>query len=139
MAAEAFMPSFGIIGFGGIASFVVGAVILLDTEVPGYGIPLSLIITVALASALVIFAILAMALRARRRVLVSGDAGLVGSQATLLEQTLDDPRSGWVQLQGERWQVRSAQPLRSGQRVRVLARNGLMLDVTADERPPKGD
>lgn len=139
MAAEAFMPSFGIIGFGGIAAFVVGALILIDTEVPGYGIPLSLIITVALSSALVIFAILAMAVRSRRRALVSGDAGLVGSKATLLDLGVDDPCSGWVQLQGERWQVRSAAPMRSGQRVRVLARNGLLLDVTADERPPKGD
>ncbi|GLZ88474.1 hypothetical protein Pres01_45250 [Metapseudomonas resinovorans] len=139
MAAEAFMPSFGIIGFGGIAAFVVGAVILIDTEVPGYGIPLSLIITVALSSALVIFAIIAMAVRSRRRALVSGDAGLVGSQATLLDLGVGDPHIGWVQLQGERWQVRSDAPLRSGQRVRVLARKGLLLDVTADERPPKGD
>ncbi|MGF6693768.1 membrane-bound serine protease (ClpP class) [Metapseudomonas resinovorans] len=139
MAAEAFMPSFGIIGFGGIAAFVVGAVILIDTEVPGFGIPLSLIITVALSSSLVIFAIIAMAVRARRRALVSGDAGLVGSEATLLDLVADDARSGWVQLQGERWQVRSDAPLRSGQRVRVLARNGLLLDVTADEGSPKGD
>ncbi|MNG10910.1 hypothetical protein D3C84_944080 [compost metagenome] len=139
MAAEAFMPSFGVIGFGGIAAFVVGAVILIDTEVPGFGIPLSVIITTAVASALLIFGILGMAVRARRRALVSGDAGLVGSQATLLGLAVDDPRSGWVQLQGERWQVRSDAPLRSGQRVRVLARNGLLLDVTADERPPQGD
>ncbi|WP_342247400.1 NfeD family protein [Pseudomonas sp. OTU5201] len=139
MAAEAFMPSFGIIGFGGIAAFVVGAVILIDTEVPGFGIPLSLIITVALSSSLVIFAIIAMAVRARRRALVSGDAGLVGSEATLLDLVTDDARSGWVQLQGERWQVRSDAPLKSGQRVRVLARNGLLLDVKADERSPKGD
>ncbi|MDA8485457.1 nodulation protein NfeD [Pseudomonas resinovorans] len=139
MAAEAFMPSFGIIGFGGIAAFVVGAVILIDTEVPGFGIPLSLILTVGLSSGLVIFAIIAMAVRARRRALVSGDAGLVGSQTVLLDLMAGDPRSGWVQLQGERWQVRSDAPLRSGQRVRVLARNGLLLDVKADEGPPKGD
>ncbi|MDH4555787.1 nodulation protein NfeD [Pseudomonas sp. BN417] len=139
MAAEAFMPSFGVIGFGGIAAFVVGAVILIDTEVPGFGIPLSVIITTAVASALLIFGIIAMAVRARRRALVSGDAMLVGSQATLLDLVANDPYSGWVQLQGERWQVRSEAPLRSGQRVRVLARNGLMLDVTADERPPQGD
>ncbi|MFZ6044832.1 nodulation protein NfeD [Pseudomonas sp. CR3202] len=139
MAAEAFMPSFGIIGFGGIAAFVVGAVILIDTEVPGFGIPLSVIITVALSSALLIFAILAMAVGARRRALVSGDAGLVGSQTILLELMANDPRSGWVQLQGERWQVRSESPLRSGQRVLVLARNGLLLDVMAAEGPPEGD
>ncbi|MFC5694575.1 nodulation protein NfeD [Pseudomonas sp. GCM10022186] len=139
MAAEAFMPSFGIIGFGGIAAFVVGAVILIDTEVPGFGIPLSVIITVALSSALLIFAILAMAVRARRRALVSGDAMLVGSEATLQDLVADDPYSGWVQLQGERWKVRSDAPLTSGQRVRVLARNGLLLDVTTDEPAPKGD
>ncbi|QEY63450.1 nodulation protein NfeD [Metapseudomonas lalkuanensis] len=139
MAAEAFMPSFGIIGFGGIAAFVVGAVILIDTEVPGFGIPLSLIVTVGLSSGLAIFAIIAMAVRARRQALVSGDAGLVGSQAILLDLVANDPYSGWVQLQGERWQVRSESPLRSGQRVLVLARNGLLLDVKADEGPPKGD
>ncbi|MDH4612617.1 nodulation protein NfeD [Pseudomonas sp. BN102] len=139
MAAEAFMPSFGVIGFGGIAAFVVGAVILIDTEVPGFGIPLSVIITTAVASALLIFGILGMAVRARRRALVSGDAMLVGSQTTLLDLVANDPYSGWVQLQGERWQVRSDIPLQSGQRVRVLARNGLLLDVTADETPPKGD
>ncbi|MFG5864002.1 NfeD family protein [Metapseudomonas sp. CR1201] len=139
MAAEAFMPSFGIIGFGGIAAFVVGAVILIDTEVPGFGIPLSLIVTVGLASGLVIFAIIAMAVRARQRVLVSGDAGLVGSQAVLLDLMENDPYGGWVQLQGERWRVRSDAPLKSGQLVRVLARNGLLLDVKADDGPPQGD
>ncbi|BAU74305.1 NfeD family protein [Metapseudomonas furukawaii] len=138
MAAEAFMPSFGIIGFGGIAAFVVGAVILIDTDVPGLGIPLALIVTVAVSSALFIFAIVAMALRARRRVLVSGDAGLVGSEATLLDLSPGDDRSGWVQLQGERWQVRSDTPLTRGQRIRVRARNGVLLDVTADDEPPKG-
>src|SRR5690606_19124381 len=117
----------------------VGAVILIDTEVPGFGIPLSLIVAVGLASGLVIFAIIAMAVRARQRVLVSGDAGLVGSQAVLLDLMENDPHGGWVQLQGERWRVRSDAPLKSGQRVRVLARNGLLLDVKADDGPPQGD
>src|SRR5690606_13208878 len=47
MVAEAFMPSFGVFGLGGVVAFVTGAVILFDTEVPGYGIPLALIVTLA--------------------------------------------------------------------------------------------
>jgi membrane-bound serine protease (ClpP class) len=47
--------------------------------------------------------------------------------------------SGWVQLQGERWQVQSRSPLRLGQQVRVVARTGVMLDVIAlDETPSRG-
>ena len=138
--AEAFLPSFGAIGFGGVVAFVVGAVILMDTDVPGFGIPLTLIIGMALISALLLMTLVGMALKARRRALVSGDAGLVGSLATVTGLLPGLPMSGWVQLQGEKWQVRSLSPLRLGQQVRVVARKGVLLDVTVqDETPPLED
>ena len=135
MAAEAFLPSFGVLGFGGIAAFVFGALILIDTEVPGFGIPLSVILVTAAASAALMLVILGMALRARRQRQVAGDAGLVGSLARI-EALEGDPRQGWVSLQGERWQVQSGAPLQVGQRVRVLAREGLTLRVTNQETEP---
>lgn len=138
MAAEAFVPSFGVLGLGGVAAFIVGAVILIDTEVPGFGIPLGLIVGLALASAVLIAGLLGLAVRARRALPVSGDAGLVGSSATVLALDRHDPAAGWVQLQGERWQVRAAAPLRVGQRVSVHERRGLYLFVEAAERPPEG-
>ena len=131
MTAEAFLPSFGALGIGGVVAFVVGALILIDTEVPGFGIPLALILTLAVASALLIATLLGMALRTRRRASVAGDAGLVGSLATVARVEADDPRCGWVQLQGEHWQVRSAQALQPGQQVRVTARHGVLLEVAA--------
>lgn len=131
MAAEAFLPSFGVLGFGGIAAFVFGALILIDTEVPGFGIPLSVILVTAAASAALMLAILGMALRARRQRQVAGDAGLVGSLVRV-DALENDPRQGWVSLQGERWQVRSGEPLQVGQRVQVLARDGLTLRVSPD-------
>ncbi|MDR8363308.1 nodulation protein NfeD [Pseudomonas sp. JL3] len=138
MIAEAFLPSFGVIGFGGVVAFVVGAVILIDTDVPGFGIPLTLIIGMALISALLLMTLVGMALKARRRALVSGDAGLVGSLATVTGLLPGLPMSGWVQLQGEKWQVQSNLPLHLGQQVRVVARTGVMLDVIAlDETPPR--
>lgn len=136
MVAEAFMPSFGVFGLGGVVAFVTGAVILFDTEVPGYGIPLALIVTLALVSALLLFAIVAMALKARQQRLVSGDSQLVGCLTPIIALQQDDTGSGWVQLQGERWQVRSSTPLHEGQQVRVIARRGLQLDVTAAQAPP---
>ncbi|AHL77121.1 nodulation protein NfeD [Stutzerimonas stutzeri] len=136
MIAEAFLPSFGVLGLGGVVAFVTGAVILFDTDVPGYGIPLALIGTLAVVSALLVFAIVSMALKARRRRLVSGDAGLVGSLAPVTRIDAADPACGWVQLQGEHWRVVSPVPLHPGQQVRVIARRGLQLDVTAADAPP---
>ncbi len=131
MTAEAFVPSFGVLGIGGVVAFVAGALILIDTEVPGFGIPLALIITLALSSAALILFLVGMALRARRRVRLGGDAGLVGSQAVITTLQGSDPLLGWVHLQGEQWQVRSRTPLQVGQQVRVIARHGLWLEVSA--------
>lgn len=138
MVAEAFLPTFGVIGFGGIAAFVAGAVILMDTDVPGYGIPLSLIIVLAVGSAVLLMALASMAMRARRRKQVAGDAGLVGSITPVISVQRDNPCNGWVQLQGENWQVLSPMPLRPGQQVQVMARKGLLLEVTAAQAAPRG-
>tara|TARA_R100001244_G_scaffold9574_7_gene11707 strand:+ start:10427 stop:11839 length:1413 start_codon:yes stop_codon:yes gene_type:complete len=140
IAAEAFMPSFGVIGIGGVVAFIFGALILIDTEVPGFGIPLPVIVTLALASGVLIFAIVSMALRARQQALVGGDTELVGSLVRVAAVQPSNPLGGWVQLQGENWQVLSQAPLQPGQQVRVLARKGLLLDVAAVEpAPPRGD
>ena len=139
ITAEAFLPSFGVLGIGGVVAFVFGGLILIDTDVPGFGIPLALIITLALVSAALILAIVGMALRARRRQQVAGDSGLVGSLVAIAAVREDDPRAGWVALQGERWQVQGAAPLQPGQQVRVTAREGVHLQVSAlDEPPPRG-
>lgn len=139
MIAEAFLPSFGVVGFGGIVAFVVGAVILIDTDAPGFGIPLVLIGTLAVLSALLIGGVLGMAIKARRRALVSGDAGLVGSLVTVTQVLADNPFCGSVQAQGEQWQVQCTTPLQAGQKVRVTARQGVMLEVSAAAPAAQGD
>ncbi|NTY94125.1 NfeD family protein [Pseudomonas putida] len=139
MIAEAFLPSFGVVGFGGIVAFVVGALILIDTDAPGFGIPLALIGTLAVLSALLIGGVLGMALKARQRALVSGDAGLVGSLVTVTQVMAGNPFRGVVLAQGEEWQVQCATPLQAGQNVRVTARHGVMLDVSAAAPAAQGD
>lgn len=136
IAAEAFVPSFGVLGFGGVLAFCLGGLILIDTEVPGFGIPLSLILTLGVISGLTVFAIVSMALRARQRTVYGGDNELLGCVVPIHAVQSGDPQEGWVELRGERWQVHSQSPLQAGQEVRVLARRGLSLEVAALEQPP---
>ncbi len=136
MAAEVLMPSFGILGLGGIAAFVLGAIILIDTEVPGFGIPLGLIAAMAVLSAGVMIGLAGMAMRSRRRALVSGDATLVGQTARV---AATGPEGAWVEVAGERWRARSAATLQAGQIVRVAGRDGLTLDVTPTSDQPQGE
>lgn len=139
MIGEAFLPSFGVVGFGGIVAFVVGALILIDTDAPGFGIPLALIGTLALLSAVLIGGVMGMALKARRRALVSGDAGLLGSLVTVTTVMAGNPFCGVVLAQGEQWQVQCATPLQPGQSVRVTARHGVMLQVSAAAPAAQGE
>lgn len=132
MIAEAFIGSFGVLGVGGIAAFVAGALILIDTELPGFGIPLALIVTVAVSSAFLIAFLVGLALKSRRRAVYGGPDSLVGSVA----EVVDD---GWVQVQGETWRISSSAPLRRNQKVRIVARDGLVLQVTPLESESKGE
>lgn len=122
MVAEVFTTSFGVLGLGGIAAFIAGALILIDTELPGFGIPIGLIVGVAVTSALLIGAIVSLALRSRRRPLFGGPEGLIGSPAEIVGD-------GWAQIHGENWRVTSSTPLHPTQKVRVVARKGLVLEV----------
>jgi membrane-bound serine protease (ClpP class) len=127
MVAEAFAPSFGILGLGGIVAFVLGAVILIDTEVPGFGIPIALIIALAVISAIAIAAMAGLAVRARRRPVVSGSEQLIGSNGVVLSCAGD---ICWARVQSELWQVQSAVQLTPGLAIRVTARDGLTLVVS---------
>lgn len=134
MVGEAFWPSFGVLGLGGVAAFVAGALILIDTDLPDYGIPLGLIATVAVGCALLMGATVAVALRSRQRAVVSDN--LVGGTAEVLE---DATGEGWANAGGETWRVVSRVPLRRGQLVRIVARRGVTLEVVPIDNYNKGE
>ncbi|MFJ4288938.1 nodulation protein NfeD [Cupriavidus sp. NPDC089707] len=132
MVAELFLPTFGALGVGGIIAFAFGAVMLIDTDVPGFGVPLSMVAALSAMSAVFVFGMSALLLRSRRRPVVSGADTLVGSRGELLDDVLDAPgQEGWASVRGERWRVRSASPLARGTPVVVIARHGLVLEVVA--------
>jgi membrane-bound serine protease (ClpP class) len=127
VVAEAFFPTYGSLGVGGLVAFVVGATMLIDTDVPAFGVPRPLIATLAVTTALFVFAVAGAAMRARRRPVVTGMEQMLHSTGVMVA---DSNGEGWAHVNGEQWRVRATEPLRRGQQVRVTGRQGLVLTVT---------
>jgi len=136
MIAEVFLATFGVLGVGGIIAFVIGAVLLIDTDVPAFGISYTLIAGLTVVTAAFIFFVSGAALKARRRPVVSGSEELVGSAGLVLDDLTDE---GWARVHSEQWRVKSTVPLKRGQAVRVTGRDGLVLTVAPADEPAKGD
>jgi membrane-bound serine protease (ClpP class) len=127
IVSEAFVPAYGVLGTGGVVSFVIGSVILMDTGVPGYGIALPVVVGIAIAAAAILVGIVWMAMRSHKRPVVSGREEMIGAIGEVVAD-FEEGR-GAVHVHGERWQARSDVPLKRGQAVAVTAMHGLVLDV----------
>jgi len=126
MTAEAFAPSFGALGLGGIAAFVFGAIMMFDSGVPGFGISLTFVISVAVIAALFIVWLVSFVLKLRRRGAVSGSDSIIGGIGTAMS---DFSGEGKIWLEGESWTARSSSPISKDQEVVVTNMVGLMLEI----------
>jgi membrane-bound serine protease (ClpP class) len=126
LVAEHFAPGFGILGMGGITAFVIGSIMLIDTDAPGYSIPWQLIAGVTAVSVGFLLVVLNLALRARQRPVVSGREQMLGATGEVLADT---DGGVFARIHGEVWKVRANAPLGRGQLVRVVGIDGLVLAV----------
>jgi membrane-bound serine protease (ClpP class) len=131
MTAEAFAPSFGVLGLGGAAAFLLGGMILVDTEAPGFGVSPPLLVGLAAVSLAFTVVVLRLAVTSRRHPVVSGREMMIGGPGVVLDWS--DGR-GHVFAHSERWRAVSASPLQPGDRVRTLEIKDLTLTVA-----PEGD
>lgn len=128
LVAEAFVPSFGVLGLGGITAFVIGAILLIEDDAPGFGVAWQLIGGSAVAFALTFGLLSTLVMRARARPVVTGREQLMGQTARVLDWSAGE---GWVQLAGEHWRARGPSSLAPGMHVRVTGVDGLTLAVEA--------
>jgi membrane-bound serine protease (ClpP class) len=126
MVAEAYAPSFGALGLGGIAAFVFGTIIMFDSGVPGFGISYVFVSGTALIFAVMLIWLLTYLLKLRRRGAVSGLEATVGSVGIAMEDFSDE---GKVWLEGEAWHAHSPVPVAKDQEVVVRTVDGLLLEV----------
>lgn len=129
MIGEVLSPTLGVLGICGVVTFVLGSIMLLHTGVPGYEVNLGVIGGIATVAAILLILILYLVARARRRRVVTGAEALIGLSGEILEPITTSEGYGWAHVHGERWRVRSAQPLAAGQQVRVIRHEGLTLWV----------
>jgi membrane-bound serine protease (ClpP class) len=130
MVAEVFTPGFGVLGIGGAVSFVIGSVILMDTDLPGYQISMSVIAAFAVSSVAIFVFIVGAAVKSRRAKVVTGQEAIIGAAAVVMD---DFSGNGLVRLHGEIWQAACRVPLTKGTKVRIVRMDDLVLTVEPQE------
>lgn len=126
MIGELLMPSFGALGVGGIVAFIAGGLLMFDRSAPGFGVPVWIIVAGAVLSALVVSMAGGMALRARRRPVVTGREAMTGTRGVVIEA---QGTTGLARVHGELWRIRAEEPLAPGTSVIVTGIDGLTLSV----------
>lgn len=127
MIAEAFVPSIGILGLGGVIAFVIGSVILMDTDAPGFGINMGLVGGFALSSAAFFILALGMLLKSRSKSIVSGKEEMIGATGIALE---DFSETGMIRIHSENWRAHTDKALLKSDKAVVTGLDGLTLRVT---------
>jgi membrane-bound serine protease (ClpP class) len=127
MVAEAYVPSFGILGVGGIVAFVLGSLLLFDTPDSTIAVDRGIIAAAALTVGSFMLVVGYLVVRGQRRPVVTGAGALVGTIGVVRER---GERGGRVFVHGEHWDALSDQPLEIGEPVEVVAvEPGLRLRV----------
>ena len=126
MVGEMFVSSFGALGIGGVIAFIIGSMILMDTNVEAFELSTPLVVSVAVITSAFFMGVVAMAIKQRRRPVVSGREELLGNTGQATEAFSEE---GIIHIHGENWRARSPHPVAKEQTVKVLDVDGLVLIV----------
>ncbi len=126
LVAEAFSPSFGILGVGGLFAFAAGATLLFDTDSPEFELSWQVIAGTTAATGAFFFLVTVFVIGAMRRRVVTGIEDLIGQVGTIIEW---DGNRGYVQVDGERWQAVCDDDVAIGDEIIVESVEGLVLRV----------
>ncbi|MCA1647826.1 MAG: nodulation protein NfeD [Chloroflexi bacterium] len=129
-ALEPFLTAHGILAAGGALAFLFGSVLLINApDAPFLQVSLAAIIAVTALLLGFFLVLIAAVLRSRRRRVVTGREGLLGSVG-VVRRDLEPGRTGIVLVQGELWQaVAPDGRLSVGEQVVVQRLDGLLLTV----------
>ncbi len=128
LVAEAFLPSFGVIGVGGLVAFVLGSLLLFDTPDSTVRVDRGLIAGAALTLGTFSFIVAWLVLRTQRRRSSVGAEGMIGELGQV-RRVLVPARRVKVFVHGEYWDADTDEPLEVGDTVEVAALQGLQMRV----------
>jgi membrane-bound serine protease (ClpP class) len=120
------VPSGGLLTVGGVISMLIGSIMFIDSPLPFMRVSLTVIIPAVIATALFFLFAVGVGLRAQRKKVATGDAGIVGESGRATSAVGD---TGTVFVHGEHWNARSEEPIEKGASVEVVAVEGMTLTV----------
>lgn len=134
MTAEAFVASFGALGIGGAVAFAVGAMMLIDSTTPGFGVDPWLIGAITLTNVAVLSLLLAAAIRTQKKKPVTGVEELLAAEGEIVDWAQGQ---GHARVTGEIWRAKSdaIYILKAGDKVNILEIDGLTLTVSPRKSP----
>jgi membrane-bound serine protease (ClpP class) len=124
MVTEAFTPTFGVLGLGGVVAFVLGSAMLIDSDQPEFQLSWSVIAGTAAVSVATLAALLGYAWRAQRRPVATGSEEMAGMEVQVLDWANGE---GHVWAHSERWRARGPHQLAPGATAKIERLDGLTL------------
>ena len=128
LVIEVKVTSHGLLAVGGIASLLLGSMMLIDSPLPEMQIGLRLILAVTAALAGILLFLVRLGVRAQLQPAVTGESGMLHSLADALT-SIEPGGVGRVRTRGEIWTATSSEPIHEGERVVVTDVKGLLLTV----------
>jgi membrane-bound serine protease (ClpP class) len=128
LISEVFVTSYGVLGVGGVIAFVIGSLFLIDSTQTDLEVNRGMIAGAAIAMSAIILGLGWIVLRERHRPSTTGREGLVGEVGEVRE-AIAPGRPGRVFVHGEHWRAVSNETLEVGARARVVAVQGLEIEV----------
>ena len=125
---EVKVTTHGGLAVGGIASLLIGSLLLIDSPLPELQIGLRFILPVVLSLSVIMLFLVVLGVRAQRQPAVSGESGMLQDTGNALT-AIEPGGIGRVATHGEIWSATAAEPIQAGDRVAVVGIKGLLLTV----------
>jgi membrane-bound serine protease (ClpP class) len=123
---EAMVPSYGVLGMGGVAALVAGGLMLVDGPIPQLRVQWGTVLAIAIPIGLITIFLVRLVVVSHRKKSVTGRSGMIGEVGTAATEIY---KSGKVMVHGEYWGAHSRNPIEKGEKVRVVKLNGLDIEV----------
>ena len=126
LVAEAFLPSFGLLGISGVVSLALGSLLLFDVEGSDLSVDPAIILAAVGTLSAFVLVVTFLVVKSQRRKATLGFEGLIGEFGEVRER-LD--LKGKVFVHGEVWNAQGAERLEPGDRIEVVGYDGMILKV----------
>jgi membrane-bound serine protease (ClpP class) len=126
LVGEAFLPSFGVLGIGGIISLAIGSLLLFDTESSDLTVDKAIVFTAVGTAGAIMLALSYLVFRTQQLKPTLGLEGLVGEIGEVRAALTP---SGKVFVHGEYWNAEAEEEIGVGAKVKVVGYQGMSLRV----------